>query len=309
MDQPLRVLIDDHPDGSVPILDRGLHYGHGVFETIRVARGRPTLWDYHCDRMLDGCGRLGIALQRDRVEASVLQVLGRSDSAVVESAGVESAVAESAGVESAAAESAVLKIIVTAGSAERGYRFDEPATARLVLLLLPAPKARHTRRLEGIAVRVCNTRLAEQPALAGIKHLNRLEQVLARREWSDPSIEEGLMRDQGDRFVEGIQSNLFVVRDAAILTPSLHRAGVAGVMRRFLLEHKPGCAELTIEQTDLYLTDLEAADECFLTNSVMGVIPVTQVHGIRREWRRPVGKITRRVADAVEHEIGFGDQN
>jgi 4-amino-4-deoxychorismate lyase len=118
--------------------------------------------------------------------------------------------------------------------------------------------------------------LAEQPTLAGIKHLNRLEQVLARAEWSDPAIAEGLMLDQSSRLIEGTMSNVFLVRGGVVYTPRLHRCGVAGIVRELVLQRLAAeCAP--VREADLTLDDVSAADEVFLTNSLIGIWPVLKI--------------------------------
>jgi 4-amino-4-deoxychorismate lyase len=134
-------------------------------------------------------------------------------------------------------QAGIVKVLVTAG-AGRGYRTDGNAARRIVTAYPPsAPVVDH--RI-GATVRICRMRLATQLALAGLKHLNRFEQILARAERNGPGITEGLMCDVDGRLIEGIATNLFFVRDGRIVTPDLQRCGVARVMRRGLIEERPG---------------------------------------------------------------------
>jgi len=144
-------------------------------------------------------------------------------------------------------------------------------------------------------------RLATQPALAGLKHLNRLERVLARAEWNGTT--EGLMCDVDGRLIEGIATNLFFVRGGRIVTPDLQRCGVAGVMRRVLIEECPGI-DASIEIRDVDGSELDAADECFLTNAVIGIWPVARVLD-RSMARLQPGRITFRIMAALEARFGF----
>jgi 4-amino-4-deoxychorismate lyase len=111
--------------------------------------------------------------------------------------------------------------------------------------------------------------------LAGIKHLNRLEQVMARAEWDTPAIAEGLMLDRQGHVISGTQSNLFMIKGKQLLTPRLSEAGIAGVVRGLVLESaprfslQPQLAELTVE-------DLKHADALFMTNAIMGLCPVSR---------------------------------
>jgi 4-amino-4-deoxychorismate lyase len=112
--------------------------------------------------------------------------------------------------------------------------------------------------------------------LAGLKHLCRLEQVLAQLELREHDVEQGLLLDAGGYVVGGTSSNVFAVRGGELLTPSVTRNGVAGVMRRVVLENARQ-AELTPREADLTLEDLQAADELFMANSLFGIWPVARL--------------------------------
>jgi 4-amino-4-deoxychorismate lyase len=189
----------------------------------------------------------------------------------------------------------VLKLIVTRGSGPRGYAPPETLAPMRIVFATPASVISATYACEGVAVRLCDTRLAVQPALAGIKHLNRLEQVLARAEWRDPQIAEGLMLDTDDNVIEGTMSNLFCVRDGALYTPELDRCGVRGITRERILEHARAVC-LPAHEIRLRLDDLYAADELFICNTFMGIWPVRRLVG------HPFvpGPVTRRLAAALE---------
>ena len=262
------MLVNGQPADSISALDRGLGYGDGLFETVAVRDGTAELWSEHLARLKSGCDRLGIPYPRE------LEEEGR---ALIE--GVERG---------------VLKIIVTRGVGGRGYRPPEAAEPTRILSLHPWPDYPAAWWSDGVTVRRCDTPLGCNPRLAGIKHLNRLEQVLARVEWSDSAVAEGLMSDTEGRIVEGVMSNLFVVRDGALLTPSLERCGVAGVMRGAVMR---AAAEAGIPCTEGELREatLEAADELLLTNSLIGIWPVARLG--EREW--PVGPLTRRLQEAL----------
>jgi 4-amino-4-deoxychorismate lyase len=242
---------------TVDVRDRGLGYGDGLFETMRVRRRAIRLLDYHLERLAEGCGRLAIAapdpkrLGRELARAAAL----RSD--------------------------AVLKLIVTRGVGARGYRPSgrERATRLMSLHAL----SRQALRGTGAArVRLCETRLGANPALAGLKTLNRLESVLARAEWSDGRVWEGLMRDADDNLVGGTMSNLFVRRGSLLYTPRLDRCGIAGVMRRWVLEQASALGLRAVEGRVRW-EDLGGADEVFMTNAVVGVVPVAVArHGRTR---------------------------
>lgn len=252
------VVVDD----SLPLTDRGLHYGDGLFETMAVQEGRVRLLDLHLARLARDAARLAIPLP---------------DTAGLAAAIVTAAVEMGEGV---------LKLILTRGSGGRGYLPPEEPSPSLILQRHPpvAPEGQ-----AGVTVRLCDLRLARQPALAGLKHLNRLEQVLARAEWCDPAIAEGLMFDSEGLLVEGVASNVFLVREGRLQTPLLDQCGVAGVMRAHVMQRAAQLG-LTVQETHLGLDDLLAAEEVFLTNSLHGIRPVIGLLA-RRDWA--VGPVTR----------------
>lgn len=259
-------LVNGRADDCLSTQDRGLLYGDGLFETMAVHDARVPQWPRHLARLRSGCERLGIAMP----DADLLAV-------------------EAAGL-CQDAQHAVLKLVVTRGAGGRGYRPDATVAATRVLQLHPYPAwpAAHARN--GVAVRICRLRLACNPLLAGIKHLNRLEQVLARAEWDDPALAEGLMLDVDGRLIEGTMSNVFLVRAGRLLTPAVTRCGVAGVTRERILE-LAAAAGLAAEVRDIAPEELEQADEVLLCNSLIGIWPVTRVESLDY----PVGDITRQL--------------
>lgn len=260
-------LIDGEARDRIDARDRGLAYGDGLFETIAVDGGVPLLWERHVQRLTWGCERLGLPLPDPALLAAETRHLCRE------------------------ADRAVLKLILTRGSGGRGYRPPQPATTTRILGLHPWPDYPAAWREEGVRVRICDTRLAVQPALAGLKHLNRLEQVLARREWDDPAIAEGLMLDTAGRVVEGTFTNLFLVRDGVLRTPELSGSGVAGIMRDRVLETADGLGLPRVTGA-VTLDDMAAAEEVFLTNTLIGIWPVQAID----ERPYPVGDHARTLA-------------
>lgn len=262
-------LVNGAPVEQVSIRDRGFQYGDGVFETLAIANGAPLLWERHLARLHEGAARLGIAPP----DAGLLR------------AEAERLCADKA--------RAVLKIVVTRGVAGRGYAPAADTAPTRVLSVAPWPDYPARPAREGVAVRFCRTRLASQPLLAGIKHLNRLEQVLARAEWRD-EYAEGLMLDDAEHVIEGTMSNVFLVTAGRLHTPDVSRSGVAGIMRG-LVQERARDLGLECRVTDIARTDILGAEEVFLTNSLIGLWPVRRLE--KREFA--VGDITRRVQEAV----------
>ncbi len=263
-------LINGQPGHAIDLHDRGLQYGDGLFSTLAVRDGRPQLWEQHIGRLREDCGRLRLA----PFDASQLRA---------EADALCTGIARG-----------VLKILLTRGPGARGYRFDAAAPGTRILTLAPVPEYPVQHYRDGVAIRICTTRLGVNPALAGIKHLNRLEQVLARAEWDDAEIAEGLMRDVHGHIVEGTMSNLFLVRDGALLTPRLDECGVAGVMRATIIAWAQ-TSGISVMERHVDDGDLGRADEVFLCNSLIGVWPVRRVDGFT--WRS--GPLTARIAAAI----------
>lgn len=239
-------------DGAtVSAADRGFTYGDGLFETLRVVAGRAPLWGRHMARLRAGCERLRLPLpdvDALRLEASRL-CEGLDD--------------------------AVVRITWSRGEGERGYAL--PSRPHPTLVLSAAPLALDASTYDdGIAVRLCETRLATQPLLAGMKHLNRLEQVMARAEWSDASCGEGLVRDMAGHVVCATAANLFAVFGDRWVTPPVDTCGVAGVARAEVLAWREVAVEAISPER------LMTADEVFLTSAVRGILPVRACAG--RSW-------------------------
>jgi 4-amino-4-deoxychorismate lyase len=261
-------LVNGWPAQSIDAADRGLAYGDGVFRTLVVRGGRILNWTCHYRLLARDCAKLALAVPQ---EAVVLEEIRRL-----------------------APASATVKVIVTRGSSGRGYAYPEDATATRVVAAYPALPESPEAAEQGIAARRCDLVLAEQARLAGVKSLNRLENVLARAEWSDPAIREGLLCDAAGRLVEGTMSNVFVVKAGAVATPDLSRCGVAGAQRERVIELL-AAEGLACTVRDLPFAELADADEIFLTNSVIGVWPLVRL----ASWSRPPGPVTRRVQRLV----------
>lgn len=266
-----RVLVDGEPAAGVCALDRGLAFGDGLFRTLRIAAGRPLNWAHHYGRLRADCALLGL---EPPAEGLLLREL--------------------AGV---APGEAAAKVILTRGAGGRGYALPADARPTRVVAAFDLPAGLAERAAEGVAARRCALTLSEQPRLAGAKTLNRLENVLARAEWDDASIAEGLLCDAAGHVVEGTMSNVFMVRSGVVTTPSLARCGVAGAQRARVLELL-GARGIRAEVRDVAFSELAHADEMFLTNSLIGAWPVTALEHVRYK----VGAITRLVQRAIEKD-------
>jgi 4-amino-4-deoxychorismate lyase len=236
--------------------DRGLQYGDGVFETMRVRRHAIRLLDYHLERLESACRRLAIAVPPpERLRGELERIAARR-------------------------RDAVLKLIVTRGIGSRGYRPSGHEHGTRVISLHALPHSLAVEISRAVRVRLCKMKLGINPVLSGLKTLNRLESVLARTEWTDSRIWGGLMRDTDDNIVCGTMSNLFMRLGSSLITPQLDRCGVRGVMRRWVLEQAAGLG-LEVSETRVNWEDLRRADEVFMTNAIAGVVPVARVENGR----------------------------
>lgn len=269
------ILINGQESQSLSVYDRGLAYGDGVFRTLAVRGGKLQCWPRHYAKLRDDCERLGLQVPvEERLRNDCIQACLRS-------------------------ERSVLKIIVTRGQGGRGYAVPQVAQPTCIVMGLPWPEYSPENERFGIKVRLCDIRLAEQPALAGIKHLNRLENVLARAEWHDPAIAEGLLLDACGNVVEGVMSNLFMLRGNVLTTPDLSRYGVAGVTRQRILEWAAQ-AGMATETREVSVEELLSADECLVCNSLIGVWQVRDLEG--RRWDAPVITPIIRESLAKQHD-------
>ena len=259
---------------SLASSDRGLAYGDGLFETIRIASGKPTFAQLHWQRLISGCERLGISLDREILEREVhafLRTFG--------------------------ANNHILKVIITRGSGGRGYSPEGCSHTTRCLSLHPLPNRKKDPALSGARVMSCQLRLG-QSVLAGMKHLNRLEQVLARAEWQGAEWDEGLVCDFDGYLVEGTMSNLFIItKSGRLLTPELSRCGVSGVCREYII-NKANDFGLSVAVGRYRLNELDIA-EMFLCNSVNGVWPVVEYDD--NHWG--IGPVTCRIRDFLLEEL------
>ena len=262
------ILVDGVDASTVPVQDRGLAFGDGIFRTLEVRAGRPLNWERHFRRLAHDCQALDLPVPAEAVlRSEVVRVAPRD---------------------------AVVKITVTRGTSGRGYSKPTDTVPRRIVAAFAPPEYPPELARDGIRVRRCDLVLSEQPRLAGVKTLNRLENVLARSEWFDASIREGLLCDAAGRLVEATMSNVFLVVAGAIVTPLLTRCGVAGAQRDRIRDLS-AAGGITCDVRDIAFAELEEADEVFLANSLIGLWPVVALG--TRQW--PVGKLTRRFQEEI----------
>lgn len=264
-------LLNGERKHCIDFADRGFQYGDGLFETIEVRNGAPLFLDDHLARLHTGCKRLLIpCIDPAMLEQEIRQFCSEVKQAVV-------------------------KLIVTRGQGGRGYRLPESVQPSRLLSLHPYPDYPDSFYQAGVVVRVCKLRLGCNPALAGIKHLNRLEQVLARAEWDDEGIQEGLLLDYSGFVVEGTMSNVFYIKQGVLITPLIDQCGVRGVMRDIIISLAKQLS-VQVQEKSCTLAELQQADEIFLTNSIIGLWPVRQLQ--KRSYS--IGGLTRKLQSELQ---------
>jgi 4-amino-4-deoxychorismate lyase len=251
-------------------LDRGLMYGDGLFETMLARGGRIRFEELHRARLDSGCRRLAIHADQD-------------------------AIWKQARAAAAKHADALLRLQVTRGVAlARGYTptGDETATTILAVLAPSADPGVPTF----LRVRTVASTLGENPALAGIKHCNRLEQILARQALAGSNAFEGLMASSSGLVISGTMSNVFVELDGELVTPALERCGVAGVMRAAVLR-EAARAGVPVRVTDVPLAALARVRAAALCNVRMGLVPVDELDDRQLTHSAGLAMLAGRVAE------------
>jgi 4-amino-4-deoxychorismate lyase len=252
-------LINGRGEATLSPIDRGFTYGDGVFRTLKVHNGIPDTWALHYRKLVEDCNVLGIVCPGAELLLADIEHLFMPG------------------------EEAVAKIIITRGEGARGYAVPSLAQPTRVVIKAPLPDYPQANFDDGVQLHLCRLRLPHQPLLAGIKHLNRLENVMARMEWTDSAIADGLLLDEHGHAIECTMSNLFARFDKILATPKLDKCGVAGVTRQRILE-----AATTLgyrpEVTLMPLVKLMQADELITCNSLYGAWQVRAFNG--RQWQQ-----------------------
>lgn len=267
------MLINGQPGEYIHALDRAAMYGDGVFRTLRIRQGRAFDWPRQYRKLAADCAALGIVCPAQTLLHAEL------DQAIATQA------------------EGVAKIVVSRGAGGRGYKAPADMTPTRLVMVTPLPNYPVDYWRRGVALHLCELRLAHQARLAGIKHLNRLENVLARNEWSDPDVPEGLLLDQAGHVIEGTMSNVFVRQGSVMRTPDLSQCGVAGVQRERILELAPRLG-LRADVAPMTLDAVRRADEVWMCNSIIGVWPVRALGNDAL----PVGDTAHALQSLLENE-------
>lgn len=269
-------LVNGTETDTLSISDRGLNYGDGLFETILAVNGDVPLWRYHMERLVASCQRLGLSCpDPEQIYQRIQPYLDSSGQQII-------------------------KLIITRGISERGYAYQEISGSTEIIQIDERRFLNPDFWCKGVRVCRCQTTLSKQPRLAGIKHLNRLEQVLARNEWRQSTIQEGLMCTEDGDVIEATSHNVFAVKQAKLYTPDLSACGVDGIMRRYVIE-LAGKIGISVYSKAIPYQALKDMDELFLTNSITGIWPIRALEDT--DYR--VGTMTCRFQERINQLLPY----
>jgi 4-amino-4-deoxychorismate lyase len=275
------MLVNGKPGNSISIRDRGLLYGDGVFRTVRAIQGKAQHWQLHYQKLRHDCTALNIPCPDvGLLSAELDRLLTQHPDGVV-------------------------KVVVTRGGGARGYAPQDGAEPAHFWDISPVPDHPPDWAIRGIKITLCQLRLSKQPRLAGVKHLNRLENVLAAAEWNvarsrDSEIAEGLLLDGDGNIIEGTRSNIFCVSQGELFTPELSQCGVAGIQRERVIAWSQQ-HNMPLHIRNISLDEALHADELFVVNSIIGLWPVREL-GLHRWIGFPV-------AMQIQHDLSKGKAN
>jgi 4-amino-4-deoxychorismate lyase len=254
MSDALQVLVDGVPCSESWPQDRGLQYGDGLFETMIVRSGRIRFEALHAARLAHGCSRLAIHADQTSIWQQARALAAQH-------------------------VDALLKLQLTRGDATaRGYTPSGKENARSILSAYPAPLASDLP--PDVRVVTLPNQLGENPGLAGLKHCNRLEQVLARTRLRETDAFEGLMASSSGLLISGTMSNVFVELEGALVTPKLDLCGVAGVMRTVVLREAHDLG-MPVHVADIRMGTLARCTGLAISNARLGLLPVHMLDGHR----------------------------
>ena len=273
------ILVDGVARDTIDVRDRGLAFGDGLFETIAVVGDTIINGSDHYERLSAGCAQLDIPCPEPALLSSeILSVAANHLRSVV-------------------------RVTLTRGLGGTGYTPPRrPAPTRIVARR-PWPDHYAAKSVHGIRIGIAHHPLSINPGLAGLKHLNRLDQVLASREVDQAGWDEALMRSPDGRVIEATRCNVFAVLDDELVTPMLDTAGVRGVMRKNVLAVARSL-DLTVRERTLYVADIARSQELLLCNAIIGIWPVIALHGEQAcSW--PIGPITTTLRELLERAGSF----
>ena len=269
------IIINGKKASKISVNDRGFQYGDGIFETIACKNSSLIYWNEHLQRLNNACKILRLnPVDEATWLKDISKIIKDHD------------------------KDCVIKLIYSRGEGQRGYKLPEPTEPVRVVMSSAMPVYAEDIYHQGVKLMVCKTPASSNSRLAGLKHLNKLDAVLARSEWSDETIFEGLMLDDYGNVIEGTMSNLFAVKNNSLYTPILKRSGVNGIIRQRIIDLAKN-ANVVTQQIEIKLDKLLEMDEIFITNSLIGLCPVNQLESNRFK----TGPITRHLMMKLQQDI------
>lgn len=268
------ILVNGGFNNAISALDRGLTYGDGVFRTLKAVGAMPVHWPLHYQKLVEDCSAIGLVCpSADVLMGDLNQLLTPDESPCV------------------------IKIIITRGEGGRGYKPSSVVLPTRIVTKSDLPHYPGSYFEEGVDLQVCETRLSQQKKLAGVKHLNRLENVLASMEWAAPAFAEGIMLDKNGHVIECTAANIFARFDDTLVTPRLDQCGVAGVTRMQVLA-RTEAFELKSKIDHISLEQLLSADEVILTNSLYGALQARSI--TNKKWGKQT--LANTIRKAINHD-------
>ena len=268
------ILINGKKDNRISVYDRAFQYGDGIFETIAYKNNTLMYWNEHIQRLNNACSILQLNIIDEKIWLKDIKKIINDNQ-----------------------HDLIIKLIYSRGEGQRGYKIAEPVKPVRVVMSSALPEYADELYSHGVKLMVCRTPASSNSRLAGIKHLNKLENVLARNEWSDDKIFEGLMLDDYGNVIEGTMTNLFAVKNDSLYTPILKRSGVNGIIRQRIIDLAKN-NNIVTQQIGIKLDKLLEMDEIFISNSLIGLCPVKQIDNNQYK----IGSITRQLINKLQQD-------
>jgi 4-amino-4-deoxychorismate lyase len=243
-------LVNGIPQSQIDIQNRGLAYGDGLFTTAKILNGKIQYLASHLHRLCLGCEKLGLVVPNKIDLSEQLTTVAQKYSL------------------------AVLKVIITAGNGGRGYARSVTSHNDVIIMVHDFPKHYDELAINGVTLGESNQQIGINPMLSGLKHLNRLEQVLLRQELSQSKYDDLIVSNVNGDVIEATSANLFFWHNERLCTPDITNSGVNGIMRLRILQSYP---DTVIKKVTL--ADLNNSQAMFICNCVMGVMPVNRYNG------------------------------
>ena len=260
-------IINGKEQSNISIFNRNFQYGDGLFETCVVNNNQILFWEKHLSRLDIGCRKLKI---KNIEEEIWLKDIKKALSLTSK-------------------KNCVLKLILSRGNSQRGYSYsDDILPVRVVIV----SEMKNVQAKESFSLEYASSGYHSNPNLAGIKHCNRIEQILAR---SSLKRDEAIMLDENQNIISVTQGNIYFIFGQSLVTPKLDRCGVIGSRRSLILELAESI-ELNVEQGNVSMNDAKKADEAFISNSIMGIQSVNSIE----EYQLTKRLVTKQIKIAFE---------